>query len=381
MIRSLAAADRFGVLGCSPYDVSVGDDELLARLERFDLRGRGGAGFPAAVKLRSVRAHDGEKVVIANGEEGEPGSVKDRVLLRTRPELVLDGVVRSARIVGAARACVYASDDASLAAVADTLSEPAVAARCTLPVDLVAVPHTYVAGEASAVVRYVEGGPALPTAKPPRPDQRGYLVSNVDTLAQISLLATDPGPVTTRVTVSGGDRPPALYEVPRGTTLGELAAAHGRPDFTAALPSGMFGGIVDRTAADRDLGNAGCVRLLGADECPVALVAAAARFLGAESARQCGICVLGTSSLDGGLAALAAGTATADDLATLATRARRLPGRGACGLLDAAAAMAASLLANFPDLVQRHLAGPCPACLIRPDLTVPLDLPVLEEAS
>ena len=299
------------------------------------------------------------------------------MLLRTRPELVIDGVLRAARIVGAAQGYVYASDDAALAAVADALDARPVA----LPIDLVAVPHTYVAGEASAVVRYIEGGPALPTAKPPRPDERGYLVSNVETLAQISLLATAPAAtaasaLTTLVTVSGGDRPAALYEVPRGTTLGELATAHGRPDFAAALPSGLFGGVVDRSAADRDLGHAGCVRLLGADECPVGVVAEAVRFLGAESARQCGICVLGTSSLDGGLAALAAGTATADELGTLATRAARLPGRGACGLLDAAAAMAASLLTHFPDAVQRHLTA-VPRAVRglhrRPDLSVPLD--------
>lgn len=366
-IRPILGADRFGQVG--DPSAAVGDDVLLGRIERLDLRGRGGAGFSAAVKLRSVRAFAGPTAVIANGEEGEPGLVKDRVLLRTRPELVLDGLARSARIVGASRAYVYASDDRALAAVSDALD----AMPLDLPVDLVAVPHTYVAGEASAAVRYVEGGPALPTAKPPRPDERGYLVANVETLAQVALLATDPRPLTTLVTVSGGGAPPALYEVPRGTTLGELAMAHGRPAFAAALPSGMFGGIVDRSAAGRDLGHTGGVRLLGDDECPVAVAAAAARFLGAESARQCGICVLGTGSLDGGLSALAAGTATPDDLVTLAARAAKLPGRGACGLLDAAAAMTASLLTHLPDAVRRHLDGPCPTCRVPVDLTVPLD--------
>ena len=117
------------------------------------------------------------------------------------------------------------------------------------------------------MVRYLEGGPALPTAKLPRPDERGYLVGNVETLAQMSLLATTPAPLTTLVTVSGGDVPPALYEAPRHHA-GRAGRCAGRPDVAAALPAGMLGGIVDRCAA-RDLGQTGCVRLLGADECPV----------------------------------------------------------------------------------------------------------------
>ena len=95
------------------YRAILGADGLLEEVELSGLVGRGGAAFPMAVKLRAVRdagrrGHD--TVVVANGEEGEPASVKDRWLLRNRPHLVLDGLRLAAQIVGARRAYMYVSD-------------------------------------------------------------------------------------------------------------------------------------------------------------------------------------------------------------------------------------------------------------------------------
>ena len=101
-------------------------ETLLAEVDRSGLLGRGGAAFPLGVKLRTVRAahlRGHETVVVANGEEGEPASVKDRWLLRHRPHLVLDGVRLAARLVGAQRAYVYVSDRAAALAVDHALDE------------------------------------------------------------------------------------------------------------------------------------------------------------------------------------------------------------------------------------------------------------------
>lgn len=152
-------------LATGGYDGATGPDRLLHHLAESGLRGRGGAGFPAAVKLRAVRDGGGAPVVVANGEEGEPGSVKDRWLLRARPHLVLDGLLRAAAITGAVRGYVYLSDPEACARVLRALSER----EPTLPIEVVRTEHTYVAGEESAVVRRIDGGPALPTAKPPAP--------------------------------------------------------------------------------------------------------------------------------------------------------------------------------------------------------------------
>ncbi|MEV7415264.1 NADH-ubiquinone oxidoreductase-F iron-sulfur binding region domain-containing protein [Streptomyces sp. NPDC089919] len=396
-VRHLTAALPDGVLGADPgrvesadeyrggggYAAGPGGAQLLHHLAESGLRGRGGAGFPAAVKLRAVRERGGAPVVVANGEEGEPGSVKDRWLMRARPHLVLDGLVRAAAVTGAVRGYVYLADPEAAGRIREALAEQ----PPPLPVDVVLTEHTYVAGEESAVVRRIDGGPALPTAKPPRPFERGVggaptLVANVETLARLALIAARPErgraiARTTLVTLSGGPGRPLLTEAGYGTPLRDLAAAHGTADPAGALMGGLFGGVAGpRTldlplmpealaAAGSSLG-CGAVRFLTAADCPVATAADAVGHLAAQSSRQCGVCVSGTAAVAAALAALATGTAGPDTPAHLERWAGGLPGRGACGLLDAAAGTAGSLLRAFPDLVRHHLESPCPGCAAAP---------------
>ncbi|MBC3839398.1 hypothetical protein GXW82_01795 [Streptacidiphilus sp. 4-A2] len=109
------------------------------------------------------------------------------------------------------------------------------------------------------------------------------------------------------------------------------------------------------------------MRLIGPQECPVAVVAEALGYLAEQSSRQCGVCVSGTRALAATLARVADGTATGADREALGRWARTLPGRGACGLLDAAAGLAGTLAANFPALLDAHTADrgtsvPCVNC-------------------
>lgn len=126
------------------------------------------------MKLRTVRDNGrdaGGAVVIANGEEGEPASVKDRWLLRNRPHTVLDGLRLAARVVEADRAYVYVSDRRAADSVADALTSCPWAGD--LSIELITVSPGYVAGEESAAVHMINGGPAKPTDKPPRPFEEG----------------------------------------------------------------------------------------------------------------------------------------------------------------------------------------------------------------
>ncbi|MFE1831589.1 NADH-ubiquinone oxidoreductase-F iron-sulfur binding region domain-containing protein [Streptomyces yangpuensis] len=378
---STEGADAYRTAG--GYAGSTDPGELLAHLAASGLRGRGGAGFPAAVKLRSVRDRGGNgirPVVVANGEEGEPGSAKDRWLLLARPHLVLDGLTRAAAVTGAVRGFVYLSDPAAGESVRRALAEH----PPPLPVEVVETGHTYVAGEETAVVRRIDGGPALPAAKPPRPFERGVggaptLISNVETLARIALTAIRPDlrhdiARGTLVTLSGGPAAAAvLAEVPYGIPLRSLASRHGIHGAAGALMGGLFGGLIDARALDLPLepgaltaaGTAlgcGAIRFLTPGACPVATAADAAAHLAAESARQCGVCVSGTAAVGDALCALAAGTAGPGTADHLDRWSRGLPGRGACGLLDAAAGIAGSLLRAFPRQVRSHLAAPCPVC-------------------
>ncbi|MGY4969511.1 NADH-ubiquinone oxidoreductase-F iron-sulfur binding region domain-containing protein [Streptomyces nigrescens] len=149
---------------------------------------------------------------------------------------------------------------------------------------------------------------------------------------------------------------------------------------------GLFGGLIgpgrldlaldpDTLAAAGTALGCGAIRFLAPDECPVSLVSAALAHLAAESARQCGICVAGTGSLRDAVGALTNGTADSGLLTRLQRWSTSLPGRGACGLLGAAAGTAGSLLRAFPDLVRAHLDAPCPGCAAPADagrLTVPV---------
>lgn len=364
-------------------------ERLLSEVAAAGLLGRGGAAFPLAVKLKTVRAAHlvgRPTVVIANGEEGEPASVKDRWLLRNRPHLVLDGLRLAARIVGAEQAYVYVSDPAAATAV-----EAALAGADTAPaITVVAVSPAYIAGEESAAVRVINGGPAKPTDKPPRVFEEGVaglptLVSNVETLAHLPYIlrhgarafrsqGTQASPGTFLATVTGAGSAPVLYELPHGTPIADLVTLHGvsPDDVSGLLMGGYFAGLLGPGAVSagldhetlRALGSGlgcGAVAVLTAD-CPVAVAASVLDYFDRENAGQCGSCFNGTAAMAAVTGALRDGAATAEDLARLQRWSVVLRGRGACATLDGAANVAASLLAEFPDLVRAHLAGSCDSC-------------------
>ncbi len=353
-------------------------DDLAARLVASGLVGRGGAGFPVARKLMAVAERRGPKVVVANGEEGEPGSVKDRYLLQHRPHLVLDGLRLMALASDADRVIVYVSDAACEASVRSALDEGA--AMWPMAVEVFRVDHTYVAGEESALVRAIDGGPALPTAKPPRAFEAGVggaptLVQNVETLAHVALLASDGGAGDTFLaTISHRGHQPALLELPLGLRLGEVVEWYGIAPtaLRGVMAGGLFGGLLAEPwstplthEAFRAIGSGlgcGAFALLGPDDCPVDTAADAVAFLAAESARQCGVCINATAGIRDILGALRVAETDTDQIQKMAGWTEKLPGRGACALVDAAARTAASLLREFPAEVSSHLDRPCPRC-------------------
>lgn len=371
----------------------AGADALLSEVEAGGLVGRGGAAFPLGVKLRTVRDNGrvaGGSVVIANGEEGEPASFKDRWLLRNRPHLVLDGLRLAATIVAADRAYVYVSDPDSEHSVRLALGELGADSPPGLSIDVWSVPPGYVAGEETAAVQAINGGPAKPTDKPPRPfeagvDDRPTLVSNVETLANLPYLqrhgakafrsqGTEVSPGTFLATITGAGRPAVLYELPHGLPFAELLALHGvsREQIRGVLMGGYFAGLLNRRVLDttldhetmRGIGSGlGCGAIsLITDDCPVAVAAAVLAYFDRENAGQCGSCFNGTAAMAAVGGALRDSAATAEDLDRLRRWSVVLRGRGACATLDAATNVAATLLDQFPVEVDHHLAGTCPEC-------------------
>ncbi len=379
-----------------------GSSGLIDLVDAAGLRGCGGAGYPLATKLRAVAGATrsplgGRPVVVVNGAEGEPASAKDRTLLRSLPHLVLDGALLAAGAVGAHEILlgVCASDPAALDACALALAERGTPRRGAPTVQLVAVPARYVAGQESALVSFLSGGPALPTFTPPRPFERGVrgrptLVSNVETLAHLALLArhgsewfrelgTPTQPGSALVTLSGPVAFPGVYEIEHGSPLLALLDAAEGP--TAPLRAVLLGGYCGtwldasllRSVALSDehlaphgatLG-AGVVVLLSTAACPVAELARLVRWLASESARQCGPCVFGLDALACAFESLVLGDAPGGQgaVSRIATLAGLVNRRGACAHPDGAARLVASALDVFAEELADHARhGPCAAC-------------------
>jgi len=386
--------DYAGYCDRGGYRPLAAPDALLDEVERSGLLGRGGAGFPLAVKLRTVRDNgmrgDVGTVLVANGEEGEPASIKDRWLLRNRPHLVLDGLRLAAAVVAAGHAYVYVSDPESARSVETAFGEMCGDPLGGISVSVRMVDPGYIAGEETAAVRALNGGPVKPTDKPPRPfevgvDGRPTLVSNVETLANLPYIqqhgsaafrdqGTPASPGTLLVTITGADRPPGLYEVPHGLSITELLALQGvsADRVQGALMGGYFAGLLNREVLDatvdhetfRALGcglGCGAISLI-TDDCPVAVAASVLAYFDRENAGQCGSCFNGTAAMAAVAGALRDGVATDEDLARLRRWSVVLRGRGACATLDAATNIAASLLGRFPDQVARHLENACQTC-------------------
>jgi NADH:ubiquinone oxidoreductase subunit F (NADH-binding) len=365
-------------------------EELHTVVADSGLTGRGGAGFPTAIKLRTVAATGGA-VVVANGTEGEPASAKDKVLMTRNPHLVVDGVLVAMEAAGADEAfiAVGRNDGRSRASLEAALRERRGEVR---KIRVAEVPDRFVAGEESALVHWLNGGPAKPTFTPPRPFERGVsnrptLVQNVETLANLGLVARfgadwfreigleeEPGSVL--VTVRGAAARPAVAEVPLGTTLHrviDLCGGFSEPAH-ALLVGGYFGtwisayGNLDLPLSQAALRRVGAslgartIAVLPTSACGLAETARIARYLAGESAGQCGPCVFGLPAVAEALEAVvrggAPGRAALDRLPRLSAQ---IAGRGACAHPDGALRLVASALDVLSEEIDNHLAGRCSA--------------------
>lgn len=375
---------------------------LIDEVERAGLSGRGGAAFPTATKMRSVAGGRGTPFVVANGTEGEPASHKDKLLLTSLPHLVIDGALYAAAAVGADQVVIAIEHSAkqALNAMTRALNERQRSEPPPVPVEIAETPPGYVTGEESALVHYLNGGTALPTATPPRPFERGVarrptLVDNVETLAHLAQIArygagwfrgagTRGEPGTMLVTVSGAIVHPGVTEVPLGVPLSAIidrAAPTARP--AAALVGGFFGGWVPAShfgapfskAGLRATGaapGAGIVIVLPEGACGLAETARIMQWYANESAGQCGPCVFGLPAIAAEAAALSHGPVPPQGLARLHRWAADIEGRGACQHPNGSVRLLRSALSVFAADVDRHLRGqPCAGSYSQPVVNVP----------
>ena len=390
---------------------------LLDTLAAAGLKGRGGAGFPTARKIGTVADSRSQTVVVANGTEGEPLSAKDKVLLTNSPHLVLDGLALAAGLVGARRRliCIESGNPSVEAVVRHALSE-----RNEDGVELITTPRRYLAGQESALVDLVNGGHGKPALG--RPFERGVdglptLVDNVETLAQLALIArfgaqwyrevgTPDDAGSTLVTIAGSVSRPGVYEIAHGWRLDDVLAHAGAHRPRAVLLGGYYGrwagarqirGLRLDAASLRKAGlslGCGVIAVLDDETCAVDEAARVAAWFAANSAGQCGACTWGLRDLAHATGDLAAGDLVSGDLVSgglvsggpvsggrvsgglvsggpatarpdpaspgrVLRWAAMIEGRGGCGLPDGAVAFLRSAFDVFADEIHQHLAGAC----------------------
>lgn len=293
-------------------------EQVLAQLEASGLLGRGGGWFPAHRKWRSVLAEDGIPVVVANGGESEPGSIKDRFLILTRPADVLAGLKIAMDVMGAGQGFVYlkgsfAEEEARLQRA---LKDMGGDARITIHRG----DDTYVGGEETAVLESIEGRVAWPRPKPPRPSSVGLfgrptLVQNIDTLARVPEAIRSGAAHSTQpsmaVTLWGDVRNPGAYEIRGGRTLRsviDLEAGGPTSDIALVFPNGAQAmpfppdqldiplDPATFASAGSPLGTAS-ILVLNSAASHLSILDSVARFFEREACGQCPPCVLGTTNL------------------------------------------------------------------------------------
>jgi len=356
-------------------------DELVTLAREVDLRGRGGAGFPAAIKLASANRR--KAVVVVNASEGEPASRKDAALMSLAPHVVLDGAAAVAHALGTREVhLVVPSELPSIrVGVEKALRERAEAGERVKWEIHDAAPR-FVAGQAQAVLQLLAGKENLPvTAWKPEAVSghrgRPTLLSNAETFAHLGHLArvgsagygafgTAAEPGTTLVTLRGDGWDPEVREVPFGTPLAEiltgaemlqpllLGGYHG----TWLKPAQLQGLTVSRTGiaeAGATLG-AGVLLPLAAGWCPLIRTEAIVDYLAGQSAGRCGPCLNGLPAMAEALRNVVhrgGPVARVEELCGLVAR------RGACAHPDGTARLVTSMLTRFPEEVDLHSLGGC----------------------
>jgi NADH:ubiquinone oxidoreductase subunit F (NADH-binding)/ferredoxin len=394
--RLTAGLDRMDRVDLTAYHSIFGKlprltiEELISVTERVDLRGRGGAAFPVARKLKAtqtaVKARRRPPVVVVNATEGEPGSYKDKMLLRKSPYLVLGGALVAAWALKAREIIIGVSGDGTMArwVTALTNAEPDLKKM----VVVVQVPERFVSGEGSALVNAVNGRIPLPSGKKVRAsesgvDNRPTYLSNAETFAQIAVLAllgptnyaavgTPDEPGTVLLSVGGSVRRPAVVEVPSGLPLGEVLDLCGATPEDGVLVGGYHGmwmpaeaaydvpvSRAGMAAAGATLG-AGIILPVGSGTCAIGEMSRVVSYLAGESSGQCGPCKLGLPSLARSLAAVADGSGGLDALDTARRTAASVRGRGACAHPDGTFRFVMSALDVLTEDLTAHLfRGTC----------------------
>jgi NADH-quinone oxidoreductase subunit F len=384
-------------------------EAIIAIVEAAGLRGRGGAGFPTANKWRfmrqgSAKAGPGTRYLCVNGDETEPGSFKDRLLMEALPHQLIEGAMIAAYATGATDVIILVRDEYRAAAVALSRAIAEVETAGLLGRDILGSGFDlkmrvhgsagrYIVGEETALIAALEGERPLPRHRPPYPAVSGLwgrptTVNNIETLSAVpsivengaewyrSLSRTEEGG-TKLYGVSGCVARPQLIEAPMGTPARELielcGGIRGGRSLLAFQPGGGATAFFEAAELDVPLDFAhtkkagsslgtGALIVLDDRVCPVAAIGRHMRFYARESCGLCTPCRDGLPWVAKLLDALEAGTGTTADIELLHSHVALSgpSGRSYCDLNTGALTPLRSGLERFGDVFKAHLQGSCP---------------------
>ena len=398
--RTLEGFESHAGFGGLRKAIGMDPADVVELVKDAGLRGRGGAGFSTGLKWSFMSGpNERMKLLIANGDESEPGSFKDRLIMERGPLQILEGILIAAWATGAERTFIYIRGESALAiervqAAVDAARQAGYLGSNILgkkgfdhEIVVQVGAGAYICGDETGLLESLEGKKGQPRKKPPFPAQYGAFglpstVNNVETFAHVGFvlergaewfrgIGTDKSPGTTLFGVSGHVERPGLYEFPLGTPLRELieqaGGVRGGHALKGVMPGGMSMPVLP--PSDLDVGMAeeflsernthlgtGGVMVMDATTCMVRVGCVISTFFRDESCGQCTQCREGTGWINKICERIEAGRGTPADLGLLDDVPSMLEGQTICGFSDAAAWPIQGLLRHFRSDFEAHVA-------------------------
>ena len=374
-------------------------DEVTAEIKKSVLRGRGGAGFPTGLKWSFMpKGYVGDKYVVCNSDEGEPGTFKDRDILLYNPHAVIEGMIIAGYAMGASRGynyihgevwAVYQRFEAALdeARAAGFLGKSILGSEFSFELFAHHGYGAYICGEETALLESIEGKKGQPRYKPPFPASFGLYgkpttINNTETFAAVPFIlnmgadafleagkANNGG--TKLFSVSGHVNKPGNYEIPLGTpfsTLLEMAGGmRGGRKLKACIPGGSSAPVLpgdvmldctmdyDSISKAGSMLGSGAVIVMDETTCMVKALERLSFFYYEESCGQCTPCREGTSWMYKVIHRIENGQGRPDDLDLLGSVTTNIMGRTICALGDAASMPVQSFIKHFRDEFAYHI--------------------------
>ncbi|GAB4390789.1 MAG: NADH-quinone oxidoreductase subunit NuoF [Thermodesulfovibrionales bacterium] len=380
---------------------SMTPDQVLEEVDRANVRGRGGAGFPAGKKWRHTKKAPGEvKFVIANGDEGDPGAFMDRSIMEGDPHSLLEGMLLCAYAIGATYGMIYVRHEYPLAvknlgiAIRQAeelglLGKNILGTEFSCTMDIREGAGAFVCGESTALVASIEGERGFPRPRPPRLSEPGggawgfpSNLNNIETYACIPPIiekgadwflgiGTEKSPGTKVFALTGKVKNTGLVEVPMGITLREIifdigGGIIGDRKFKAVQTGGPSGGCIPEQYLDMSvdfdslrsvgsmMGSGGMV-VMDEDTCMVDVAKFFLSFTQSESCGKCPPCRIGTYQMLEIMERITTGKGTPEDLAELERIGKLVESTSLCGLGQGAPTPVLSTLKFFRDEYEEHV--------------------------